>query len=319
MARAGRGNPGTSRHEATGRSRHEDGSASFWRGRWRWPRPAGWRRAGAEPGRGPVTNLPLPRFVSMRAESANARRGPSLDQRVDWEFVRRGLPLEVVAEYGQWRRVRDAEGYGGWVHHTLLSGVRTALVRGEAPVPLRAGPTEGAAVRAMAEPGVVGAAGGLPRAAGARSTPGGSRAGCRGRRSGGWGRRRSWRTERGGSTGFAGVARVNGGSLDAHIMHNACTRHAAVVALARKVKAGSPSVPQAAVAAPVGGNPRGRRARARVRFPADGLDAPRKLARGSCARGQPIRSESDARRHRGPDDPARRLCAAGLPRRRASS
>ena len=103
-----------------------------------------------------MTNLPLPRFVSMRAESANARRGPSLDQRVDWEFVRRGLPLEVVAEYGQWRRVRDAEGYGGWVHHTLLSGVRTAMVTAGAPVPLLARPEEGAAVRAMAEPGVVG-------------------------------------------------------------------------------------------------------------------------------------------------------------------
>ena len=102
-----------------------------------------------------MTNLPLPRFVSMRAEEANARRGPSLDQRVDWEFVRRGLPLEVTAEYGQWRRVRDAEGYGGWVHHTLLSGVRTALVLGEAPVALRVDPAEGAAVRAMAEPGVV--------------------------------------------------------------------------------------------------------------------------------------------------------------------
>jgi SH3-like domain-containing protein len=106
--------------------------------------------------RGPVTNLPLPRFVSLRAETANARRGPSLDQRVDWEFVRRGLPLEVVAEYGQWRRVRDAEGYGGWVHHTLLSGVRTALVTGDASVPLRADPEEGAPVRALAEPGVVG-------------------------------------------------------------------------------------------------------------------------------------------------------------------
>ena len=112
--------------------------------------------AAADPTRGPVTNLPLPRFVSMRAESANARRGPSLDQRVDWEFVHRGLPLEIIAEYGQWRRVRDADGAGGWVHHALLSGVRTALVTGDAPVPLLAGPTEGAAVRAMAEPGVVG-------------------------------------------------------------------------------------------------------------------------------------------------------------------
>ena len=112
--------------------------------------------AAADPTRGPVTNLPLPRFVSMRAESANARRGPSLDQRVDWEFVHRGLPLEITAEYGQWRRVRDADGAGGWVHHALLSGVRTAQVTGDAPVPLLAGPTEGAAVRAMAEPGVVG-------------------------------------------------------------------------------------------------------------------------------------------------------------------
>ena len=107
------------------------------------------------PERGPVTNLPLPRFVSMRAEEANARRGPSLDQRVDWAFVRRGLPLEVVAEYGQWRRVRDAEGQGGWVHHTLLSGVRTVLVRGDGPVPVRADPAEQAAVRAVAEPGAV--------------------------------------------------------------------------------------------------------------------------------------------------------------------
>ena len=95
------------------------------RGHWRPVTPA----VAAEPARGPVTNLPLPRFVSMRAESANARRGPSLDQRVDWEFVHRGLPLEITAEYGQWRRVRDADGAGGWVHHALLSGVRTALVR----------------------------------------------------------------------------------------------------------------------------------------------------------------------------------------------
>ena len=105
--------------------------------------------------RGQVTNLPLPRFVSLRAETANVRRGPGLDQRIDWALVHRGLPLEITAEHEQWRRVRDADGATGWVHHTLLSGVRTALVKSEAPVPLRAGPDEGAAVRAMAEPGAV--------------------------------------------------------------------------------------------------------------------------------------------------------------------
>jgi SH3-like domain-containing protein len=116
-----------------------------------WPpaAPAG------EAVRGPVTNLPLPRYVSIRADTANARRGPGLDHRVDWEFVRRGLPVEVTAEYGHWRRVRDADGLGGWVHHTLLSGVRTALVRGPDMTPLRADPDPAADIRAMVEPGVV--------------------------------------------------------------------------------------------------------------------------------------------------------------------
>ncbi len=118
-------------------------------------------QASAEPAlkgagaRGPVTNLPLPRFVSMRAETANARRGPSLNHRVDWTFVRPGMPLEVTAEYGNWRRVRDADGAGGWVHHTLLSGVRTVLVRAEAPTAMHAGANTGAAIRAFVEPGAV--------------------------------------------------------------------------------------------------------------------------------------------------------------------
>lgn len=104
---------------------------------------------------GAVTSLPLPRYVSLRGSEANARRGPSTSQRVDWTFVRRGLPLLITAEYGNWRRVQDAEGAGGWVHYMLLSGVRTALVQGDAPLPLRAKAEEGAQIRAFAEPGVI--------------------------------------------------------------------------------------------------------------------------------------------------------------------
>lgn len=104
---------------------------------------------------GPVTSLPLPRFVSIRAETANARRGPALDQRIDWVFVHRGLPVEVTAEYGQWRRIRDAEGAGGWVNSSLLTGTRTVLVQGDAPVPLRADARAEAQIRAVAEPGVI--------------------------------------------------------------------------------------------------------------------------------------------------------------------
>ncbi|EBA06332.1 SH3 domain-containing protein [Sagittula stellata] len=78
--------------------------------------------------RGPVTNLPLPRFVSMKAAEVNVRRGPSLSHRIDWVYKRRDMPLEITAEYGHWRRVRDRDGAGGWVHYALLSGVRTVIV-----------------------------------------------------------------------------------------------------------------------------------------------------------------------------------------------
>ncbi|MEL7026960.1 MAG: SH3 domain-containing protein [Pseudomonadota bacterium] len=78
--------------------------------------------------RGKVTNLPLPRFVSLKASEGNVRRGPSLSHRIDWVFKRRDMPLVVTAEYGHWRRVEDHDGQGGWVHYSLLSGVRTVIV-----------------------------------------------------------------------------------------------------------------------------------------------------------------------------------------------
>ncbi len=78
--------------------------------------------------RGPVTSLPLPRFVSMKTSEGNVRRGPGLTHRIDWVFKHEDLPLEITAEHGHWRRVRDRDGAGGWIHYSLLSGVRTAIV-----------------------------------------------------------------------------------------------------------------------------------------------------------------------------------------------
>ncbi len=78
--------------------------------------------------RGPVTNLPLPRYVSLKASEGNVRRGPSLTHQIDWVFTRKDVPLEITAEHGHWRRVRDRDGVGGWIHYSLLSGVRTAII-----------------------------------------------------------------------------------------------------------------------------------------------------------------------------------------------
>jgi SH3-like domain-containing protein len=81
-----------------------------------------------DPTKGAVTNLPIPRYVSLKGNEGNARRGPGLTHRIDWVFTREGMPLKITAEYEHWRRVEDADGAGGWVHYMLLSGVRSVLV-----------------------------------------------------------------------------------------------------------------------------------------------------------------------------------------------
>src|SRR6056297_2826874 len=104
---------------------------------------------------GPVTGFPIPRYVSMKASEANARRGPSRSHRIDWVFQRRGMPMMVVAEHGHWRRVVDRDGVGGWMHYSLLSGVRTAIVETDM-LPLHSRPDATSPVRARAELGVIG-------------------------------------------------------------------------------------------------------------------------------------------------------------------
>lgn len=104
--------------------------------------------------RGPVTGLPLPRFVSMKAPEGNVRRGPALSHRIDWVFKHAGTPLKITAEHGHWRRVEDRSGEGGWMHYSLLSGSRMGLVTG-AKTAFRLKPTEGAAAAAFAEEGAI--------------------------------------------------------------------------------------------------------------------------------------------------------------------
>ena len=104
--------------------------------------------------RGPVTNLPLPRFVSLKSNEANARRGPDQSHRIDWVYRRRDLPLRVTAEFENWRRVEDADGQGGWMHHALLSGLRTALVQTDM-TPLHQRPDLDSAQTALLERGVI--------------------------------------------------------------------------------------------------------------------------------------------------------------------
>lgn len=108
------------------------------------------------PGIGPVTKLPLPRYVSLRSNRIHARRGPGLDYRKDWVFRRAGLPVRVIEEYGDWRRIVDSDDAGGWVYHSLLAGRRTALITAPTAT-LHRDPDAATPAVAQAEQGVVAA------------------------------------------------------------------------------------------------------------------------------------------------------------------
>ncbi len=72
--------------------------------------------------------LALPRFASIKSNEVNARVGPSIKSSIEWVFIKKGEPIEIIAEYEQWRQIRDINGEGGWVHSSVLSGKRSVII-----------------------------------------------------------------------------------------------------------------------------------------------------------------------------------------------
>ena len=110
--------------------------------------------------RGP-SGLPLPRFVSLKSGRVNSRIGPGVNYAVDWMYLKPGLPMEIIQEYDNWRRVRDPDGAEGWVNQSLLSGRRTAIAapwqKGkDAKINLLSDPDANSRTLAIVEPGVIG-------------------------------------------------------------------------------------------------------------------------------------------------------------------
>ncbi len=111
--------------------------------------------ATAETAIGSDSNLPVPRYVSLRTEGANGRHGPGLEHRVDWIYERAGLPLMVTGESGPWRRVRDPDGDESWMHAQNLDQRRTIYISSASA--LRRNAHESSQVVAYLAQGVVGA------------------------------------------------------------------------------------------------------------------------------------------------------------------
>ena len=107
-----------------------------------------------------TSGLPVPRFVSLKTDRVNVRGGPDKDHDVAWIYTRIGWPVEITAEFENWRRIRDSDGTEGWVYHSLLSGKRMAAVQLKSKADLaalHAKPDAQSPVTAQLQSGVLGA------------------------------------------------------------------------------------------------------------------------------------------------------------------
>jgi len=101
------------------------------------------------------TGLPLPRFASLRSNKVNVRTGPGLRYPIEWVYQKREMPIEIIAEYETWRKIKDWQDTLGWVHQSMLSGKRMFIIINSPQAIRKRGKTKSIAI-AEAEPGVIG-------------------------------------------------------------------------------------------------------------------------------------------------------------------
>jgi len=99
-------------------------------------------------GRPTPTGLDVPRWVTLKSREVRARQGPGLDHRILWEYRAANLPVQVIAETREWRKVCDPEGGVAWIHRSVASGRRSVFNATAGEVPIRAGRSEGSPLRA---------------------------------------------------------------------------------------------------------------------------------------------------------------------------
>ena len=99
--------------------------------------------------------LKVPRFVSLHSDKVNLRTGPGRQYPIEWVLTRKDMPVEVIAQFEHWRRIRDWEGTAGWVQERMVAGRRTAIVGKGGERPLHQQPDPTSPVVAHAAPGVV--------------------------------------------------------------------------------------------------------------------------------------------------------------------
>lgn len=103
-------------------------------------------------GRPTPTGLEVPRWVTLKSSRVRARQGPGLDYRILWEYRTAGLPVQVIAETREWRKICDPDGSVAWIHRTVASGRRSVFNNTNSPISIHTGRSNTSSVRATLSP-----------------------------------------------------------------------------------------------------------------------------------------------------------------------
>jgi len=101
-----------------------------------------------DPAKPTPSGFPVPRWVSLKFNQVNARSGPGDDYPTVWVYGSKGLPVQVVEETREWRKVCDPDGQSAWVHRRTIDGARTVFRAKDQDLALASDPKPGARVRA---------------------------------------------------------------------------------------------------------------------------------------------------------------------------
>ena len=74
------------------------------------------------------SGLKIPRMASLKKSLTYVRTGPGKEFPIKSEINQKGYPVEIIAEFNNWRKIKTRSNLSGWIHTQLLSSFKTGLI-----------------------------------------------------------------------------------------------------------------------------------------------------------------------------------------------
>ena len=74
-----------------------------------------------------ISNITFSEVRSLKNTKVNVRLGPSKNYPIKYVYEKKYLPVKIIDEHYNWRKVRDYDNDTGWIHVSQLSKIKTTV------------------------------------------------------------------------------------------------------------------------------------------------------------------------------------------------